>query len=135
MSDFTMNTKAFDNWADGVDQNQPRALNSMKNYMLRETRRRYRLMESPGGRKWKKTKHKGKRHFRTLYARGDLFRSIVGFIRNNKVVGVGTNLVYAAVHQYGYKEGGIPKREFLGFSKKNVEELKNIVSRWFMKGK
>lgn len=135
MSDFTFDMRDVDKWVDGLENSKPKALRSMGNYMLRSTRERYRATKSPDGKTWKPTKHKGKRWVRTLYAFGDLFRSIVFFKVNNNTVGVGTNLPYAAAHQYGYKPKNIPQRKYLGFSGKDIEKLKDIATRWFTKGK
>ena len=45
-------------------------------------------------------------------------------------VEIGTNLVYAASHQYGDSRRGIPQREFLGVNDENLNELQYALDRW-----
>ena len=46
-------------------------------------------------------------------------------------VSVGSNLLYAAVHQYGSPERGIPARPFLGFSDDDLTELGDVIVEFF----
>lgn len=103
---------------------RPLILRSWQSYMLRETRRRYRQMVSPDGVQWPKTKHPGKRHVRTLYATGTLFRSIVPFTVDELTVGIGTNIPYAKRHQEGGKN--MPQRKFLGFADADVTAMQDL---------
>ncbi len=43
---------------------------------------------------------------------------------------VGTNLIYAASHQFGDAKRGIPQREFLGVNSKNAVDLQNALDDW-----
>lgn len=43
---------------------------------------------------------------------------------------VGSNMPYAAAHQFGYKKGGIPKRTFLGFTEEDEEIFVEIFADW-----
>ena len=43
---------------------------------------------------------------------------------------VGSNMPYAAAHQFGYKKGGIPQRMFLGFTDEDVEIFTDIFRDW-----
>jgi len=43
---------------------------------------------------------------------------------------VGSNMPYAAAHQFGYAKGGIPKRMFLGFTDEDVEIFTDIFRDW-----
>jgi len=103
---------------------RPLILRTWQSYMLRETRRRYRQMISPDGVQWPRTKHPGKRHVRTLYATGTLFRSIVPFTVDELTVGIGTNVPYARKHQEGAKN--LPQRKFLGFSNDDVAAMQDL---------
>lgn len=56
----------------------------------------------------------------------DSIQSIMGFTR----VEVGTNLIYAATHQFGDAKRGIPRREFLGVSTGDVFDLQDALDDW-----
>ena len=57
---------------------------------------------------------------------GDL-ASDVSTQLNDDQVEHGSRKVYAAPHQYGWPERGIPQRQIFGFSPQNVEELGMLV--------
>lgn len=133
-------------------------LRAWKYFMLGQTQERYRKGVSPDGQRWKSTSYKGKRHTRTLYGRGDLYRSIRGFDIDGNTVAVGSNMVYAGVHQHGAKftatrkqsaflffnvfrpkygkkalwsnayKINIPARPFLGINRKDNKVLKNTAT-------
>lgn len=42
-------------------------------------------------------------------------------------VAVGTNLVYAATHQFGREEANIPARPFLGLSEEDRRDIRDLV--------
>jgi len=97
-----------------------------------QTRRR---MESdkrgPDGTPWPEwspgyaaTRHGGQS---LLDARGDLIQSLTAFA-DRQTAGWGTNLVYAATHQFG--RGAIPARPFLGVSDDDERELLGIAEDW-----
>ncbi|ASX25873.1 phage virion morphogenesis protein [Candidatus Williamhamiltonella defendens] len=89
--------------------------------------------ESPDGDAWPqwsqgyaKSRH---RHQNLLQSSGDLIdsiQSVFGFGRTE----TGTNLIYAARHQFGDTKRGIPQREFLGISADNLVELQNALEDW-----
>jgi len=57
-----------------------------------------------------------RRWVRTLYGRGDLFRSIVSFTTGNpNVVGIGSNLIYAKTMQEGARFTATTKQSFFLF--------------------
>lgn len=87
---------------------------------------------SPGGQKWQpwsdayaKTRHGGQS---LLQNENNLLESIQ-FIVSGGQVEVGTNLVYGAVHQYGFdgKNYRIPQREYLGLSPENEADVVQLV--------
>lgn len=74
---------------------------------------------------WKRTVSSGG----LLQLRGDLTDSIQYFV-NGDDLEVGSNLAYAATHNYGDDSRGIPAREYLGLSTGNVDELEEVVVDW-----
>ncbi len=56
----------------------------------------------------------------------DSIQSVFGFGSAE----VGTNLIYAASHQFGDAKRGIPQREFLGVSADNLADLQNSLDDW-----
>lgn len=60
-----------------------------------------------------------------LVLSGDLLDSVTSEVSGDEVV-VGSNLVYAATHQYGRPEDGIPKREFVGLSDDDLTALEAL---------
>lgn len=56
---------------------------------------------------------------------GSLVRSITSQFTNNRVE-VGTNLIYANVHQWGWTAKNIPARPFLGLSLDDRQEIENL---------
>jgi len=65
--------------------------------------------------------------FKILMDSGRLANSIT-FDADNKQVEIGTNLVYAATHQFG--RGSIPARPYLGFQEGDVEKFEELISEW-----
>lgn len=139
-------------------------LESMGGYMLNETRQRFRDCKSPDGSTWPATKFKSDRSVRTLYGHGDLFRSIVKYMVDETTIGVGSNLIYASVHNMGAKfiatakqsmflfhnvfkaklgskaffswryHIDIPKREFLGINSEDTSNMTKIIETKLLKG-
>lgn len=64
-----------------------------------------------------------------LELEGDLRDSIVSLVSGGTVE-VGTNLVYAATHQYGDEDRGIAERAFLGLSGADEAELSELIVAW-----
>lgn len=98
-----------------------------------QTRRRLNEEEfSPGsGLAWPewspdyaKTRHAG---HKKLLSSGHLEDSITYVISPGEAE-IGTNLIYAATHQYGDESRGIPSREFLGLSRENLDEIEDRVT-------
>lgn len=101
-----------------------------------QTRRRIESERaSPAGIRWKdwspgyaKTRHGGQS---LLQGRGDLLDSLTRFA-DRQGGGVGTNLKYARIHQFGGQAGmrpgpaAIPARPYLGFSDDNLEEIRAV---------
>ncbi len=64
-----------------------------------------------------------------LQSSGDLVDSIQS-ICSVSGAEIGSNLVYAASHQFGDAKRGIPQREFLGVSNDNIVDLHNTLEDW-----
>ncbi len=63
-----------------------------------------------------------------LISSGALQGSIEHELQSNQV-DVGSNLKYAATHQFG--RGGIPARPYLGVSRANAEDIDAMMEDWF----
>ena len=59
----------------------------------------------------------------------NLMDSIAGSSNDHEAV-VGSEMIYARVHQEGWPERGIPARPFLGLSQENVNEIDQTVNDW-----
>ncbi len=62
-----------------------------------------------------------------LMNEGELLDSIAWAVSGDDLE-VGSNLVYAATHQFGSEDGTIPARPFLGLSADNENELLELVT-------
>jgi phage virion morphogenesis protein len=68
----------------------------------------------------------------TLLERGHLMQSITHHVSSDNALEVGSNVVYAAIHQFGgdtgrYHSAHIPPRPYLEFSEKNRAQIKKIL--------
>lgn len=98
-----------------------------------QTHRRIREEKTaPDGQKWPKwsddyaaTRHGG---HSLLMGHGELDDSIQFDVDGDEVL-VGSNLIYAAIHQFGGAEVGIPipARPYLGLSPENLEDLEAVI--------
>lgn len=64
-----------------------------------------------------------------LQSEGELLRSIEHAV-DGDVAEVGTNLVYAATHQFGDTGRGVPAREYLGIGAASLSELDAELDSW-----
>ncbi|NUN13490.1 MAG: phage virion morphogenesis protein [Myxococcales bacterium] len=113
-------------------------------YMIAETRRRFREGIEPGGAKWPKLKSagikrgadgrfvegSGKKNNRKPLLKTGRLRNSVTYRATSDKVEVGTNVVYAARHNFGYRKGKrvlTPRRQYLGVNERNVREMKEII--------
>ena len=64
-----------------------------------------------------------------LVAEGHLAESVQHTVLGHSVE-VGSNLVYAATHQFGSEDGTIPARPWLGLSAENEQELDHVIEDW-----
>ncbi len=95
---------------------------------------------SPQGRRWAKSKTPNPKRIRTLTVTGHLRDSIRPQMIGNNGVAIGTNRVYAAIHQFGGPAGrglkaDIPARPYLGLSKKDSDEIIGMINEFVMRSK
>lgn len=126
-------------------------------YLQRSTQDRFKSQTSPDGATWdvlaprtlarkeKKKLNPGK----VLTERGLLRKGIAWQLLNKSTVEVGSNLAYAAAHQFGMKQGyagrgkyktrrgsfpipwgDIPARPFLGLSDQDKRKIDAIIRSW-----
>jgi phage virion morphogenesis protein len=92
--------------------------------------------ESPDGMLWpawsgKYAKKRGAGHS-LLESGGDLLDSIDHQVPPGAAhVEIGTNMIYAATHQFGDDERNIPARPYLGVSAGDESELQAVIHDWF----
>lgn len=105
-----------------------------------ESQTRRRLNEektSPDGTPWEQwsDRYAAKRRsgHSLLMGEGDLHDSIESVPVDDDSIAVGSNLIYAAIHDLGGTEdmapapAGIPQRQYLGWSDDNLDDLQNVV--------
>ncbi|MCF8012418.1 MAG: phage virion morphogenesis protein [Clostridiales bacterium] len=86
-----------------------------------------------GGRpeKWKPSIRAQKTGGQTLVDTGRLRGSIYAKANNNSAK-VGTNVIYAAAHNFGYPPRNLPQRKFLMFQDEDLKEAKRVVEAFIM---
>ena len=104
--------------------------------LLRSIRRNFADGGRPG--KWPPSRRgaagnskrrKGKRGGKTLIDTGRLLNSIT-YRATSRFVDVGTNVIYAATHQFG--RGAIPARPFIMINDDDREPINKIMARWIL---
>lgn len=100
--------------------------------LVSSTIKRFVAETAPDGKKWKKSKRAASENGATLTDTGRLRKSI-DFAATPAKVMVGSNAVYARIHQMGGKAGkghkaDIPARPYLGVSKADMEEAKALLN-------
>ncbi|TLP70810.1 phage virion morphogenesis protein [Pseudomonas nitroreducens] len=96
-----------------------------------QTRRRIQVDKaSPSGSPWPEwsadyaeTRHSGKS---LLQGGGHLLNSLTYQVLADSVL-VGSPLVYAATHQFGDEDRGIPQREYLGLEGEDLEDVVGLI--------
>ncbi len=71
--------------------------------------------------------------FKILMDSGRLRNSIASAVLGN-MVQIGTNVIYAAVQNFGWKEKNIPERRFLLFQDRDEDRFADIIEKWLMEG-
>lgn len=101
-------------------------------YLLRVTKERFDAEAGPGGAEWQEVAPRTrarKQHPKILTESGRLRGSFSYEASEDELV-FGTNVIYAAIHQFGGDELGrnIPARPYLGFDDDDAREILAIVS-------
>jgi len=111
--------------------------------VMESVSRNFEEQRSPKGKPWKPlspvTRARKRHPGEILIESGTMFRSIHPRARKDHVA-VGTNIVYAAVHQFGIgarsslksrrRMPAIPARPYLGVRDDDWPEIKDAISRW-----
>ncbi|MEN6375329.1 MAG: phage virion morphogenesis protein [Smithella sp.] len=108
--------------------NKPELLDIVGALVESQTRRRIQSeKESPTGKTWPawSAKYAAKRPSgRTLLMNEDHLLDTITYLRvDQDSIEVGSNMIYAATHQFGDDDRNIPERAFLGISEANETEL------------
>ena len=105
------------------------------NYLVASTHRRFERERAPDGTPWLKSARAIAQGNRTLTDTGRLRGSIAHtLIDGGHGVEVGSNVAYAAIHQFGGRAGRgrrarIPARAYLGIDERDRNTIARIVSR------
>ena len=96
-----------------------------------QTQERFDEQQDPDGRPWQpwSESHAGRRAGdggSILRRRGDLQSDISHQVEGDEIE-TGSRKVYAAPHQWGWPEAGIPQRRYLGFVARDTDELGTLV--------
>jgi phage virion morphogenesis protein len=123
---------AFNRLIKNIDDTSP-ALRDIGEYLTESTQQRFEDMETPDGEKWEElalgTIAKKKRVDRILTESGTLADTLNYQLGNDQLM-FGSNLEYAATHQFGRDNANIPAREFLGFSEQDEDEILAIFHQY-----
>jgi len=102
------------------------AFREIGEYLLESTQQRFIDQQAPDGEPWEplspKTLAKKKRQDRVLTETGTLADTLNYKIGANQLM-LGSNLEYAATHQFGREADGIPARPFLGIAPFERKEI------------
>lgn len=106
--------------------------------LVSSTIERFEDGKGPEGEAWKPSQRAEGRGGRTLLDKGRLRSSIVYEATPQRVV-VGTNVVYAAIHQFGGQAGRgrkvcIPARAYLGINEEDIAEIRATMADFVAAG-
>jgi phage virion morphogenesis protein len=123
---------AFNRLIKNIDDTSP-ALIEIGEHLLDSTQKRFEEMKTPGGDSWEElapaTIKQKKRTDRILRETGTLADTL-NYQLGNDQLRFGSNLEYAATHQFGRDNANIPAREFLGFSEQDEDEILAIFHQY-----
>jgi phage virion morphogenesis protein len=102
--------------------------------LVTSTSHRFEKGVDPEGQAWRPSIRALETNGQTLVDSGHMRQSVTHRAERDKVT-VGTNRLYAAIHQFGGKAGRggsatIPARPFIGMSKDDATETRAIVGDW-----
>jgi len=106
------------------------AFRDIGEYLLESTQQRFIDQQAPDGEPWEplspQTLKNKKRQDRVLTETGTLADTLNYQLGNNQLM-LGSNLEYAATHQFGREADGIPARPFLGVAPFEQAEILYIL--------
>lgn len=98
-------------------------------YLRRQTEMRFKNEVSPDGQpfapltaEYLKRKNRGTK----ILTRLGTLRGSITYDATDDQVEIGTNLIYARAHQYGYTPRNLPARPFLGINDQDANEIEAI---------
>ena len=110
------------------------ALSEIGENLKRTTRERFRTQQDPDGNAWEALSpdylKRKKRNKDKVLTRGGYLQGQLVLQHYDDGLELGSNLVYAATHQFGRMEKNIPARPFLGVSSDDQETILDIVSSY-----
>ena len=115
--------------------NPSATMDQIGRYLIASTLRRFEHERAPDGSPWLKSARALADGERTLTDTGRLRGSIAHTVTNGgRAVEVGSNVIYAAIHQFGGRAGRgrkakLPARPYLGFDDRDRTNILRIVSR------
>jgi phage virion morphogenesis protein len=119
------------------------AMQDIGEYLLLSTRQNFDTEADPEGRKWTplspryaKAKAKKKSALRGILTLKGSLRDTIAYDAGKDAVRVGSNRIYAPIHQLGgkLKRGGMmPARPFLGLSEADRQEVLSILEGFLQK--
>jgi phage virion morphogenesis protein len=119
------------------------ALKSIGEYMIRRTFERFSAEKDPEGIPWlplsEATLKRKKPGLKILQGDTNLLRDEINYRVDSSSVGIGTALIYGAIHQLGGKAGRghkvtIPARPYLGVNDEDLREFALILSDYLTEG-
>ena len=109
------------------------AFRDIGEHLLESTQNRMSQEQTPSGEAWEplrpstiKQKAVSGQSGKTLRGYGTLADTLNYQLSDNQLM-FGSNMEYAATHQFGRESANIPAREFLGFSDSDENEILNIL--------
>jgi len=116
-----------------------RLLGKIGEQAVSQTQERFSTKKDPEGNTWKALADKTKARYSRMGKDTESILNFEGYLQltviNNVEDGgwsvlVGSVMEYAAVHQFGFEEKGIPKRPYLGISTDNAKNITALVSEF-----
>lgn len=115
------------------------AFKNIGEVVLRSTQDRFSSQTDPDGRPWQRLKAstiagKAKRgHSDKILRQRGYLADLIRYRASERLVRIGTNRIYGALHQFGGKAGrgrkvSIPARPFLGISRQDRERILEVVA-------
>lgn len=118
-----------------VLENPRRIMDEIGRHLVLATLRRFESEREPDGKPWLRSARALAEGRRTLSATGRLRRSIAHVVApDGHAVEVGSDVAYAAVHQFGGRAGkgggvALPARPYLGVDARDRSAIRRIVRR------